>query len=348
MTDGTPGWFRDPSDGALARWHDGEKWTDHTLVIADQTPGEEPPPPDLTATAFAPADPDFQVPRRNTLAGLPTWAKVGAPIAVVLIVILAVLAAGGGGGGKDKTNTADTRATSLDAAVTTARDKGLDPGVSDGRAAALITRICSAASNPSEVPQLASDLAQLPANSVEDVRTNVEALGAGAKEYCRSKMDDNPDLISNLADQAAIAFTTTTTAPTIAGATDGGTDAGATTSGSTSGTSSKSKTTTTVKGKAKSTTTTAKPTTTTKPLPIQRAGFPCSSPGAKAQTKNGTPLTCQRNCGPNSYSWSASESICSTTTTLPPAPNPTAPSGTTGGGTTGGGDPVTTGGQTTG
>jgi hypothetical protein len=348
MTDGTPGWFRDPSDPTIARWHDGEKWTDHTLVIADQTPGEEPPPPDLTDTGFAPADPDFRVRSGAGLAGLPTWAKVGGPIAVVILLIVGVLLATGGGDSNDKASTSDTRAATLDAAVDTAREKGLDSSVSDARASALITRICSAASNPSAVDQLGADLAQLPAASTDDVRTNVKALGAGATKYCRSKISDNPDLISNLEDQAAIAFTTTTTSPTVAG-TDGGTDSGATagTSGDTSGTTTKGKTTTTVKGKTA--TTKAPTTTTTKPLPVQKEGFPCSSPGAKAQTRSGVPISCQPTCGPKSYTWARGESPCATTTTLPPTPTstPTIPSGTTGG-TTGGTDSPTTGGPTTG
>ena len=50
------GWFRDPIDPSLARWHDGTQWTDHTLVIADQEPGAgAPPPPDLTAPPPPPA-----------------------------------------------------------------------------------------------------------------------------------------------------------------------------------------------------------------------------------------------------------------------------------------------------
>lgn len=51
------GWFRDPIDPSLARWHDGTEWTDHTLVIADQPPGAgTPPPPDLTAPPPPPVD----------------------------------------------------------------------------------------------------------------------------------------------------------------------------------------------------------------------------------------------------------------------------------------------------
>ena len=30
-----PGWYKDRSDRSLARWYDGQQWTEHTLVIAD-------------------------------------------------------------------------------------------------------------------------------------------------------------------------------------------------------------------------------------------------------------------------------------------------------------------------
>jgi hypothetical protein len=40
-----PGWYEDEHDPALARWWDGDRWTDHTLVIADQVPNVQPPPP---------------------------------------------------------------------------------------------------------------------------------------------------------------------------------------------------------------------------------------------------------------------------------------------------------------
>jgi hypothetical protein len=64
----TPGWYEDRDDPTLARWFDGERLTDHTLVIADQVPGRIPPPPEISALArsgarepigwAAPADPE--------------------------------------------------------------------------------------------------------------------------------------------------------------------------------------------------------------------------------------------------------------------------------------------------
>ena len=40
-----PGWYKDRTDHALARWFDGDVWTEHTIVIADQPEGVLPPPP---------------------------------------------------------------------------------------------------------------------------------------------------------------------------------------------------------------------------------------------------------------------------------------------------------------
>src|SRR5690606_36462579 len=40
-----PGWYEDQDDPTLARWWDGERWTEHTLVIAEQVPNVQPPPP---------------------------------------------------------------------------------------------------------------------------------------------------------------------------------------------------------------------------------------------------------------------------------------------------------------
>jgi hypothetical protein len=354
MTDGTPGWFRDPTDPSVARWHDGDKWTEHTLVIADQSPGVEPPPPAISSPAvggFVPPDPEFHIPRHGgnggRLGGLPMWAKIGAPVVVVLLVILAfvVTSSGNDNNSKDKTATVDTSSAALDAALASARSAGLADDISDARAKALIERICSAATHPSTVDQLGQDLGKLPATDTAAVRKNVAALGEGATTRCRSAIANQPNLINQLQDQAAIAFSTTTTAPTIAGGTDTGTDAGTATTaaGSGTGTTVKGKTTTTVKGAAKTTTTKATTTTSTIPLPRALPNTACSPSGAKGVNKiTGAPMTCRKACFGSKLVWA--EGTCSTTPTAPPTtagPPPTTT--TTSGGTTGG-----TGGPTTG
>lgn len=365
MTDGTPGWFRDPSDSSIARWHDGEQWTDHTLVIADQTPGVEPTPPVITpaepeptapvgmfgaSTAFEPVpEPEFHIPRRGG-GGLPGWAKVALPLAAVLVAVVGYVLVSGGNDDKnnDDTATVDTRAATLDDAVQDARDAGLPDAVSDAQAAGLIERICGAATNSAAVDQLGRDLAELGAPDLTTLRTTIDALGEGATSRCAAKMDGAPTLIDDLQDQAAVAFSTTTTSPTLVAPTDGGTDAGATVGGSDGGTSgpttgggSGSGSTATTK---KVTTTTAKPTTTTEALPTGRSGFPCSPSGARARDKNGNPLTCQKKCYSSSLAWTAAGTTCTTApttpTTAPGTPPPTfatttVPSGGTGGSTGG-------------
>ena len=52
------GWYVDRQDPALARWHDGTGWTDHTMVRADWVgPGAPPPPGEPTAGLVPPPPP---------------------------------------------------------------------------------------------------------------------------------------------------------------------------------------------------------------------------------------------------------------------------------------------------
>ncbi len=56
MSQSAPGWYQDHDDPRLARWWDGEHWTEHTLVLADQDWSTEPAPPTDAGTRF-PVDP---------------------------------------------------------------------------------------------------------------------------------------------------------------------------------------------------------------------------------------------------------------------------------------------------
>jgi hypothetical protein len=342
MTDGTAGWFRDPNDPALARWHDGDRWTEHTLTIADQAPGSEPPPP---VTAAVPVTSTFEAAGAYGVAteggslasktrSLPPWAKVVAPLVVIALIAVAFLLSSGDDE-PSTTETAGTENATLDDAVDAARRAGLADEISDSRAAALIERICDAAEDPSEVDELGEDLAALPAATTTELRQQISALGEGAERRCPSALDDEPDLIDDLQDQAAVAFSTTTTAPTIlpdgTGATvpgGEGTDGG--TGGSTTKTTKKS-----TGGTGGTTATTVRPTTTPT-LPVRGLGDSCSSEGSKAVTASGRSLTCVRtNCvsSPPKYAYAFSPKTCPTPPTTPPtdpnAPPPTLPSTTT-------------------
>jgi hypothetical protein len=342
MTDGTAGWFRDPNDPALARWHDGERWTEHTLVIADQPPGSEPAPPvDAPPTLVAPTfeSAGYGAPDHSGgpgRGGIPGWAKIVAPLAAIAIIAIAFLVATGGGddGGNDRASTSGTEVGELKDAIDAARRAGLTSAVSDARAGAFIERICDAAEDTSEVDDLGGDLAALPASTPTELRQEINALGKGSQERCPSSMADEPGLIDDLSDVAVSAFSTTTTSPTILpDGTEttavGGTDGGGTTDG-------KGKTTTTKKG---STATTAKPTTTTT-LQQGKVGQRCPSDGAKAVTRSGGSLTCTHGgiCLPtNSLTWQTkpctpAQTVPTTDPNAPPASLPVTTTTTAGGG----------------
>lgn len=352
MTDGTPGWFRDPNDDSLARWHDGKSWTEHTLVIADQPPGVEPPPPQIDPEPEEDEEPAFTLPPRRTSPGreLPGWFKVAGPVAVVVLLVVAFMTfSGDDGDPADEAATVDTVPASLDEAVRAARRAGLSDEVSDPRAGALIERICAAAERPTAVDQLGEDLGQLPAGSPAELRQQVGALGVGADDRCPAEMEDAPDLIDDLQDRA-VASAATTTVPDV-GATDAGTDAGATDEGADGGSdagdgddagSGRSTGTTRARSGTSSTATTEPPTTTTT-LPSAQPNTRCSTEGATARHfVSGSTLTCQKACTNNRLVWRSGP--CPTNPTVPPpdpnAPQPTLPATTTttGGGTTGGSD----------
>ncbi|HJR26800.1 MAG TPA: DUF2510 domain-containing protein [Acidimicrobiales bacterium] len=367
MTDGSPGWFRDPSDPSLARWHDGDRWTEHTLVIADQTPGVEPPPPDVgedtvatpivaAGSAAAAAEPEFHIPRpargigRAGGGSWPAWAKFGAPIAVIVLALGAWVVTSGGDDDPDSAETTDTIPASLDEAVEAARQAGLPDELTDSQAAAFIERICAATTRPAAVEQLGEDigerLARIPDMTVSSVRQSVGALGVGAALRCRDDLESAPELIDDLKDLAVLAFQATATAVTVlptdegtdAGITDGGADDG-TDGGTTTGTN---RTTRTTRRSGGSTATTRAPTTTTtRPLPQVLPNTSCSSEGAKAVNKvTGGSLTCQKKCNGSGLQWRSSPcpTVPTTPTTAPGSPPPSIPTTTTtaGGGTTGG------------
>lgn len=50
-----PGWYNDEHDPSRARWHDGSRWTQHTIVKAEWPPSRGKPPPPLQPSAEADA-----------------------------------------------------------------------------------------------------------------------------------------------------------------------------------------------------------------------------------------------------------------------------------------------------
>jgi hypothetical protein len=51
VSQSAPGWYQDHDDPRLARWWDGDRWTEHTLVLDEQDWSTEPDPPQ-TGTRF--------------------------------------------------------------------------------------------------------------------------------------------------------------------------------------------------------------------------------------------------------------------------------------------------------
>jgi hypothetical protein len=327
MTDGTPGWYLDRDDPSLARWHDGEDWTEHTLVIADQEPGSEPPPPpairrpsdaQLQRERVAAAEEKRAAKEARAATPFPRWA----PIAVAVVV--GVLAAGAFAmisGGDDDPTTVDTQGVSIDEALEIARDAGFPTQIGDARASGLIEDLCAAAERPARTAALSDDLERLPLQPAQ-LTTAIDALGDGAKAYCPDQRAGVTTAVAQLKRQAGgDELATGTTFPSVDGGVidgssstiAGAADPTATTAKPTTATTKKTTATT----KAPATTTTVPPTTTTT-IETHLKGSACSSEGAKSQTKGGDPLTCRKSCfGGSSLRWDLDEP-CATVPTAPP------------------------------
>lgn len=317
--DGTPGWYLDRDDPALARWHDGDEWTEHTLVIADQPAGADPPPPPairrpshaaiLRERAAADAE------RKAGRDGLPKWA----PIAVAVFVGL--LAAGLFTflkGDDDKTTTVDTKSVSIDEAVDAARTAGFPSQIGDSRASGLIEDLCEAADRPARTATLSADLTRL-SLSPNVLDKAIGALGEGAKRYCP---DERSGIIATVAQlRAQASGATTSTFPSVDGGVVDGSVSTLPGDGSVTSTTKKATTGTTTKPTGTTvapTTTTTAPTTTT--IEGELPNSSCSSEGATTVSKidHTTPMTCSRSCSlPNSPKLTWRTSPCPPPVTQP-------------------------------
>lgn len=78
-----PGWYNDDADPLLARWHDGEQWTDYTVVKSEWSGIEMPPNP----VGQRPLREYRPLPRRRWLR--PAWiAGLTVLVATVLVVVM--------------------------------------------------------------------------------------------------------------------------------------------------------------------------------------------------------------------------------------------------------------------
>jgi hypothetical protein len=273
---GAPGWFNDEADPRLARWFDGEAWTDHTVLKADWPGPETPPAPDPDqawapeATAVVPAyeayepydsydpyDPRTQVlsvrHQPSNVAKVvrryrvwPLWARVAAPAVVVLLLAFVLWPKGDN---TDDVQTTTGTTITLDDAVDMAQAQ-LGTTVPRTTIQALISAICAndataaatEAAGATTDPQAAANL--------------IGATGTAAGQRCPTVVSGNPGLLNRVqaATQALISGTSTSLDMTTSSI-----DLSATSSSSSTSTTKKPGGTTTTK--APTTTTTAATTT---------------------------------------------------------------------------------------
>jgi hypothetical protein len=93
------GWFNDDVDPTIARWHDGEQWTEHTLLKGLWTSAHPPPPPgERPPTPWVPAyrqalptrGPSLAHRLRRRFLDWPRWARIATPVVATLLPISAV------------------------------------------------------------------------------------------------------------------------------------------------------------------------------------------------------------------------------------------------------------------
>lgn len=106
------GWYKDSKDERLARWHDGSRWTEHTMVMADwKGPGQPPPPQAAWSAPVASqgrqeARVDAASARARVKAMRPWWKRKRVIIPGVLVLLIIVIAASSSGGKKKDNVTA--------------------------------------------------------------------------------------------------------------------------------------------------------------------------------------------------------------------------------------------------
>ena len=209
---GEAGWFNDESDPALARWHDGERWTEHTVVKADWAGPDAPPPPPAPAPpAWVPGNrpPDVAPhPRsaKDRYLGWPRWARIAAPAAAGLLAISALGSLAGDDEGDGRVDTSEAASAgdalpSIDEATASALED-LDVDVSHARLVGLVRELCDG--SPRNAARALATITQ----DADDQRDVLHAAGGAAEDACPETTRAEPQLLNDV--YAAVAPTTTT------------------------------------------------------------------------------------------------------------------------------------------
>lgn len=225
-----PGWYDDPRDPTLARWYDGEHWTEHTIVKASWAgPGTPPPPVEPQPTVWTPAPrpsslpapPPLPTPAATTATtsladryrSWPRWARIAVPVAAGFLVLGAI------GSLTEDEDSGDRQVEASDAAETddappsigeAAGDAllGLDADVSRSQMVALVRELCDA-DERGAARQLVG-ISSEPGGRV----AVLDAAGEAAEESCPEVTGDEPGLLNAVLAAAGRVPTSTTAAPT--------------------------------------------------------------------------------------------------------------------------------------
>jgi hypothetical protein len=240
-----PGWYKDWSDPALARWHDGSAWTEHTVVIADQSPGwvpaslptdAPPPPPGSPAgtlsdpTQALPVTPATSVAAAAADAGVdgaedaerPWFKKKPYVLPLALVALLIGIGAVAGGDEDDDpsdvtTTTEEPEVDPMEEAVDIAQ-ASLTVSFSDREVENLIRHLCASAEEADPESFAARLAAEEEVRTDAQARATIEAVGEGAEEYCPDDVADEPALLNQIyaayTSQASSTTTTPATTPT--------------------------------------------------------------------------------------------------------------------------------------
>jgi hypothetical protein len=232
------GWYNDPSDPALARWHDGEGFTEHTVVKAQWASAPPPPtsappsPPEPEPTTWMPATtPPSALPPppppellaatppagapggARTAASIgeryrawPRWGRIAAPIAAIAVLIGGVAAAqSSGDDGKVDTAAPTSTASTATTVVSTTANAAASLASAAGEARGRLPFGVSQAAMEHVILALCDGGVATSADAIEAITLvpqeeyqTLQAGRAAAKQACPTRMEAFPYLAGDV------------------------------------------------------------------------------------------------------------------------------------------------------